>query len=519
MKYSEESKQFILKEYRELKDNSDLSNKHIYESIIDKVKDKFNIIISSWDTLRKLISKLENNAISLNELKDNIIEQINIQEIKSDKEILNNLNEYFQEDKIEVKENSKWEKFIPFKVNFADENWVDTEKTINIKIDILDEMLFYYSSYGSNLNQKQICDKYEISWKLWNVIKSKLNITKLSWVISDITLSWLSEEERIEKMDEKIDKWLELKYRNELHKSEERQKTKKLKDLYKKITNFNDFNEELQKHIKEWKPIAYNENVKEQNEVEELDRLTIFLTDIHLWKIESDKIIDRLNKIKERAIKSQEKNIDFIIWGDLWECFVQDWMHPWQIEYWMDNKYKKWFELILFIADTLQNFLYDISKSWKNVSLRGLSWNHDRLWVKMENDLIWTAGLTIYELIKRGLQNFDIEIEYFKELVNSFKIWNINYIISHGYWNFDKKSPESIILEHWDSKEYNVIVSWDKHHLNIKEWNKYTYIKSPALAWVGKYDKDNWFYSEPGYIEIKENEFKTADVSVKRLKK
>lgn len=64
---------------------------------------------------------------------------------------------------------------------------------------------------------------------------------------------------------------------------------------------------------------------------------------------------------------------------------------------------------------------------------------------------------------------------------------------------------------------YNVILSGDKHSVQMREGKNYTWLKTPALAGVGEYDQRNLYGSEPGYIFITENEWGTPDITLNRL--
>jgi len=70
----------------------------------------------------------------------------------------------------------------------------------------------------------------------------------------------------------------------------------------------------------------------------------------------------------------------------------------------------------------------------------------------------FTGELVIYEMIKRGLQNTKIEIEYLRGMWNSVKTENFHYIVNHGYANHTKKKSEEILWEYGDNKEHNIIL-------------------------------------------------------------
>lgn len=67
---------------------------------------------------------------------------------------------------------------------------------------------------------------------------------------------------------------------------------------------------------------------------------------------------------------------------------------------------------------------------------------------KKEDDHWRTGELVIYEMIKKGLSQLDIDVVYFKEFINTFVADNIEYIIYHGDGFLDKQKPEQIIVAH-----------------------------------------------------------------------
>lgn len=73
-----------------------------------------------------------------------------------------------------------------------------------------------------------------------------------------------------------------------------------------------------------------------------------------------------------------------------------------------------------------------MDKAGKNVTFRGIGGNHDRIGVKHGEDIQRTAALAIYEMIKRGISQTEINLQYFIGHVHTFQIGDINYIIHHG---------------------------------------------------------------------------------------
>jgi hypothetical protein len=169
-------------------------------------------------------------------------------------------------------------------------------------------------------------------------------------------------------------------------------------------------------------------------------------------------------------------------------------------------------------VEIFEKWLQGIAKAGKTVYFKGLWWNHDRLTIKNDDDIYRTGALVVYELIKRWVSNLGIEVEYFKEHINTFIADNIQYIISHGEWPFSKQKPEQIIVAHGQVWIYTVMLSWHTHALQFTEWKNFTKVVVPAMAWQGQYDKRLNLHSEPAYLKVNRNQYNTADITVKRLK-
>jgi hypothetical protein len=203
---------------------------------------------------------------------------------------------------------------------------------------------------------------------------------------------------------------------------------------------------------------------------------------------------------------------------DLVETMAQWGMHPNQIENGTDYKYWYTFDLLLKTVEIFEKFLKHIAKNWKKVYFKGLPWNHDRMTWRNEDDKIRSGWLIIYELIKRWVSQLGIEVEYFREEINTFIFDNIQYIVSHWEWPFSKQKPEQIIVAHAKIGVYTVLLSWHTHALQMSEWKNFTKIVVPALAWQWEYDKSMNLHSEAWYIKVNRNKYNTADITIKRLK-
>jgi hypothetical protein len=242
------------------------------------------------------------------------------------------------------------------------------------------------------------------------------------------------------------------------------------------------------------------------------------LTDIHLGKIDTYWVIRRLDAMLQDIVNSKAKTVHITCLWDLVETLAQSGMHAGQIEYGTDAKFGYWYDALMNTVTIFEKWLYAIAKSGKKVYFKWLSGNHDRFTQNKEDDHWRTGALVIYEMIKRGVSQLGIEVEYFKERINVFVFDGIQYITHHWDWNIGNQAPEKLIVSHADFWMYTVILSGDKHNLKMSEWKNYTQIQVPALAGKGRYDIDMNLHSEPWFVKILRNTYGTVDVIIKRLK-
>ena len=82
-------------------------------------------------------------------------------------------------------------------------------------------------------------------------------------------------------------------------------------------------------------------------------------------------------------------------------------------------------------ATIFENFILELKKSGKNVNVHGITGNHGRMTANKDDDKKRTGELVIYELIKRGLQNANVNVNYYREVINAVQIGNVNFILIH----------------------------------------------------------------------------------------
>lgn len=484
---------YIMEQLKEINETPQKRNKIIQ----DRVKEKFGIIIKAQDITYVL-------QLCKSQAKDN---QEDLQEVKN---TIDRLNDLFADDIPETKD-VKWETYVILRIKRKEPTtWEEFIEPISISLNVIDEIYKDYTQHGNNLTGQQICDKYWLTGKAWNAIKGQLNLNKQCNIVSDITLNWLSDDEIEETIDWMTSEHISNRYKQKLKKAHDL----KVKQSLQIVSSNEAFLKYVQSFIEKHEPIKLDFEIKKPaNYLEKQYNLS----DLHIGKVWTKAIIERLNYILEDIKNSKESIIYINCFGDLAETLTQEWMHPWQLAYWTEQEWGYWFDLMMTIVNIFEKFLLAINKLNKRVYFRGIPWNHDRLTQAKDMDVQKTWWLVIYEMLKRWLSNSKIQIDYLRETINTFTIGNLHYIISHWDWNFDKLSPEKVLVMYGDLTKYNLIFSWDKHHLWMREYPKCTWIKTPWLWWKGLYDKTNSYRSEPWYVIVQENQFKTADLQIKRL--
>lgn len=492
-----------------------------------------------WDLKERIIKMIHKNLIEweprLDQIKNQLFEEwimvhkkdlkILLSEIlqiiaskQSSKSVIQKLNE-------EIREEKNYEvfwwvyQFIRKEVDIA--TWEKKERVYSIPVSEVDQIFMSYSRYWQNLTQQQVMYKFEISKEVWSLLKTRLSFTKDSLPVSPYTLENFSKEE-LNSFNEKL--WNELirdEFRKALIDEQEKIRNREFNRMKKILSWVDHFLEHLEDYIKTYKPrdFWFREILDKKREYTN-EYITVSFWDLHLWKQNTDDVINRVKKLFKLIEKYPQKNVCLIWLWDFFENIVEWWMHPGQIES-MDWPY--WFELIMLFVNLIEEMIYNLVRSWKEVSFYSVWWNHDRFWKWHNEDIKRTAHLVSVEMIKRGLSNIDAEIRAFKEKTNSFWYWNFHYIINHWDDWFSKKAksnPEDILWKYWNNSAWihNIIKFWHEHHWYLWETKDATIIWTPSLAWKWEYDTRLWFFSESWIIVIEENEDNLPDVSFKRLK-
>ncbi len=468
-------KDFIKTQFEKLRE---LPTRERNKEIIANVKKKFNEVISS-DDIYELCVRIEKMKEKIQKINDEI-------------------------------DDSK-----PYEV--VDGHYVfhrKDEAPFRFSIEEIDDMFLDFSSKGNNLTWEEMLQKYELKPEAWQCIKHRLRLYKASNVISPFTAENTPEEELDKKIEYAISRHIDS-IKGKMVQTYDKQFKVEAKKAFKILWNLEYFLEHLQTYLESYQPVKFDFVPKQ---IYNNDIKHFVITDIHLGKTNTKDIIARIDRVHDEILRSPERIIYLTCLGDMVETLAQDGMHPWQIAYGMDSELWYGFELMMNTVKIFEKLLISLYKNWKEVIFNGITGNHGRMTGRKEDDIMRTWELVIFELIKRGLQNMDIQLNYHKELINTFSYWNLNFIIAHGDNKFAERKQTDVLWKHWNNRKYNVIMLWDRHNVKVQEEKNWTWIQCPALAGQWHYDKSMDLHSEAWYIVMKENDIWTVDITIKRLR-
>ena len=388
----------------------------------------------------------------------------------------------------------------------------------SFSIDEIDWLFADYSSYGNNLSQQQIMHKYKFKPEAWDAIKRAFRLNKYSHIVSPFTADNTSEDE----LDERVNEAIEAHHDTLIDRmtySHDRKFKKEAKFAFKAKGNMDYFVDKIREAVSEYVPVydwKFVEVLEARNSLTE----HVVFSDIHIGKLETNKILNRLDEVAQYCISSQADTIYLTCLGDLAEAFTWDGMHSNQIAFGTDHDFwMYWFNLLVRVAEIFERMIrFIVEKGNKKIIFTGITGNHDRFSIEKEKDQERVWWLVIFELMKRSLTGV-AEVVYFNWHAATFEADHIHYIIHHWDGNMDRQQPEKVVLTYWNLSGYNVILSGDKHTLRASEWRNFTNIKVPALAWVWVYDKSMNLHSETGFLVIRTNKHWTVDFEFKRLQK
>jgi len=404
----------------------------------------------------------------------------------------------------------EWDDIV-FYTKSRDWEWYDR---IAIPIDIVEKIWVDYVEVWWNLTWQEILEKYNLNPRAWHLLKSRLWLYKKSNIMPDWLLEKIENEEWEESVENVINevsyKAAVSKYKREIVKRYNRAKESEYKKAITRIYEIEEFLKWLREYIDNYEPKEIN-----FDEVEKVwnNKIFVAISDIHIWKENTDDVIKRIEAVTQDIINRDETDITIFCLWDIVENLAIGWMHKWQVEK-MDWPFS--FDLIMKTVEVFEEMLIKIRESWKNVGLIWQIWNHDRISEKDHMEYTW--WLVIYELIKRWLQNTDIYVDYLNNIWWTYLSDELCFILQHWHLWWVKKKTKDILWEYWDNKKYNIILQWHIHQAILEDSSKNaTRIIVPALAGSWHYDKSLWLSSYPWYVVIKMNRFKLPDVQFIRL--
>lgn len=450
------------------------------------------------------IARIVNKRLWVDLTKYNV--KLILQQSDQAEEVLEELNEDVQEIK-------------PYEVieDWEEHYYLLTHKTLNktykLSVAKIDQIFKDYSRHGRNLSGEDVLRKYKLKPEVFSLIKNKLRLYKASDVISPYTAEILSDEELEIKIDEAIDESLSITKDKMIVTYEKKFKLEARKAI-KIVGTYEAQLALLREAIEKHEPRTVEKLTP--NHIENQDRITVMISDLHIGKKDTDLIKKRIDTIVTDIINRNEYYVDIIWLWDYVETIVEGWMHPGQIEH-MEGPF--WFDLVMEVVTILEDMLLRIWDAGKCVTLYWISWNHDRLTMSNVWDVEKTWGMYIYELIKRWLSKTNIEVNFLRAEWNSIDLNGFNFIINHGTkWNTNMDAKR-ILWEHGVQNKHNIIAMGDKHHLEAMDVaDNATKVIVPALAWAGEYDTRLVLSSYPWYVIIERNNDGLPNTIVRRVK-
>jgi hypothetical protein len=163
----------------------------------------------------------------------------------------------------------------------------------------------------------------------------------------------------------------------------------------------------------------------------------------------------RLEKMVNELSHVQEDNIIIFNLGDNLETIIPDGMHYEQSRDMMSRGAEQMIDAV----DHFSGILGTLAASGKKVKLVGINGNHDRMSKNADEDRQRTAGILFYEMVKRTLREYDnVEIEYVKEVVSTYKAGMFNFVLAHGDKGYGKKKAEQILQMYGDPVRRNIML-------------------------------------------------------------
>lgn len=474
-------------------------------------------LVHEWLESEEIVGKCRNElniAVSMDqiELRRREFDE-EVSEQRSEwREFIDDLNQSVEERSYETDDDH----YIFYKAA-VDSDWAKIRKRFRIPILLIDKLFYHFSRYGKNRTQQQIIDEFWLKPEAWNLIKSRLSLTKFSNVLSPISLERAEANGGTEAVEEKlIDATHEAitdKYKARLVNTYEKQFNKIAKDAMSKVLNQEHVLEQLHAAVQLHEPRTIDFAIQP---AENNDEKIVAFWDLHIGRT-TDATEERVSVMLDNLKNSPEWIITLInLWDNReWVMMWSQIMHDWQ-QLEMDLIGS---QQMLRSIDILENLIIELARAGKTVKYHWVVHsNHDRVNKSDDSDPEHILAIAFNEILKRWLRNVVSEFTYHRERVKSFQESWMNFIISHWDLWFDKKKAEQILMMYWEYGVHNICLSWHLHQAKLEEWTRYTRISVPSMNGGNTYSREQIISeSAPGYVEIKKNRAGTADVLLRRL--
>lgn len=489
----------VIEKVIEIREND---KKISYENISRKIKRELNLEFSKdeckkiWDESKMLLKWFENEV--------KWVEEVIRLHSKIDLQELNNIE---NKDKYEYEESKK-----EYTIYYTDRSTKNKFK-VYIPLDTADQIHWMYSSNWQNKSWPKIQKELNLHANAWRAIVNCFNLNKDCHILSPISMEIAEREWRLEEVIEEAtlhnfqDKYMGT-YK-EVHIKAIEKEYVKLAKYHANLTGALELIRDVVNNV-----IPLYIKALKHKDTPWVPIPVFHWGDTHLWKIDTELVLWRVDYLKQRIIKEKSKIVYINFLWDIFEAIMKWWMHIWQVET-MGGIYGT--DLFMYSLNVFENMLRQILESGKEVRFIGIGGNHDR-----ESQINqWGSekifATLFYELLKAKLQNAKIEFQIIRDMFGKFEVDWVEYVDHHWEKLFNKKKPEAIAWNHATTGKHVVVVSAHEHNLQIYWGKDVTHLKIDAMAWQNTYDKDLDLHSYPWFSITRVNEFWIPDIENIRL--
>lgn len=382
-----------------------------------------------------------------------------------------------------------------------------SKKVYTFSVRLIDKVFCAYSRKGLNLTKHQIMTSLKIEPNEFNVIFSKLNLTKESSPYGPFTDEYMEPDDIYAAVMENTKELLGIVKDTDSATLEAL--IKEYKQAYVELCNrnlkYDTFLDQLSTQLSSIKitaPKLVNKNPKPF--ISGVDSLNIVLTDMHFGlslPIYNSAIIEeKLNEVAAtiNSIGAKSVNISFL--GDTVHTISGvNHSNMWKtIEpgAWGANAIIKPFEVLM-------NFFGKIYNLNKVISVSG---NHDRMHNDRNLEESNEGALLLFYMIDRGLEDVQVIHTNHRTL---HKDGNLVFINLHGDQGLDKKVSEKIIWRYGDQSKFNFILEGHFHSRIIpkdEDGQNFRKMHCPSFCPTDGYAERLGLDSVPGWLMIIERD-------------